>query len=209
MAKISLLNLKGEKVKDITLNDQVWKIEGNDAVLHNAVVLAQASLRQGTHKTKNRGEVSGGGKKPWKQKGTGRARQGSIRSPQWTGGGVVFGPTPRDYSKKMNRKERRLALRTALTYILKGKALIAVDNFVLAAPKTKDMLETIANLRVNGKTLIVVDELEEFTYLASRNLDNVRMIQADSMNVLDLLNSDYLVITEAAIKQVEEALTNE
>jgi len=209
MAKISLLNLKGEKVKDITLNDQVWKIEGNDAVLHNAVVLAQASLRQGTHKTKNRGEVSGGGKKPWKQKGTGRARQGSIRSPQWTGGGVVFGPTPRDYSKKMNRKERRLALRTALTYILKGKALIAVDNFVLAAPKTKDMLETIANLKVNGKTLIVVDELEEFTYLASRNLDNVRMIQADSMNVLDLLNSDYLVITEAAIKQVEEALTNE
>lgn len=209
MAKVSLLNLQGEKVKDVTLNDKVWKIEGNDAVLHNAVILAQASLRQGTHKTKNRSEVSGGGRKPWKQKGTGRARQGSIRSPQWTGGGIVFGPTPRDYSKKMNRKERRLALKTALTYILQNKNLVAVDNFVLATPKTKDMLKTISNLKVTGKVLVVVNELEEFTYLASRNLPEMRMIEANSLNVLDLLNCDYMVITEEAIKQVEEALTNE
>ena len=209
MAKLTLLNLKGEKVKDIKLNDAVWKIESNNAVLHNAIILAQASLRQGTHKTKTRSEVSGGGRKPWKQKGTGRARQGSIRSPQWTGGGVVFGPQPRDYSKKMNRKERRLALRSALSNLLNEKGVVAVENFVLETPKTKDLLSVLTNLKVEGKVLVVVDALEEVTYLASRNLPNVRMVPANSVNVLDIVNTNYMIVTEDAIKHLEEVLTNE
>src|SRR5476651_1573532 len=136
MLKIALLNIKGEKVKDIELNDNIFGIEHNDNVVYEAIILAQASLRQGTHKVKTRSEVRGGGRKPWKQKKTGNARQGSIRSPQWRGGGIVFGPTPRSYSKKMNKKERRLALRSALTYKFNDKELIALDNFVIDTSKT-------------------------------------------------------------------------
>ncbi len=208
MSKVSLLNLNGEKVKDVTLSKDVWGIEPNDAVLYNAIVLAQASLRQGTQKAKTRSEVAGGGKKPWKQKGTGRARQGSIRSPQWRGGGVVFAPTPRDYSKKMNRKERRLAFRSALSYVVNDKALLVVESMALETPKTKDMIKVLETLKVSGKVLIVVNELNENSYMASRNLGEVRMVPVNQVGVLDVLNADYMVIEEAAVKKLEEVLTN-
>ena len=145
MKKVELLNLNGEKVKDFKLNENIFDITPNDKVLYDAIILARASLRQGTHKTKNRSEVSGGGRKPWRQKGTGRARQGSIRAVQWVGGGNYGTPVPRDYSKKQNRKERQLALRTALTEKVNDKELIAVENLTLETPKTKDMINLLTN----------------------------------------------------------------
>jgi len=171
MKKVELLNLNGEKVKDFKLNENIFDITPNDKVLYDAIILARASLRQGTHKTKNRSEVSGGGRKPWRQKGTGRARQGSIRAVQWVGGGNYGTPVPRDYSKKQNRKERQLALRTALTEKVNDKELIAVENLTLETPKTKDMINLLTNLKIaDKKVLIVVKELEENLILASRNL---------------------------------------
>lgn len=207
MAKIALLNNKGEKVKDINLNDNIWNIEPNDAVLHNAIVLSLASLRQGTHKTKTRSEVSGGGRKPWRQKGTGRARQGSIRATQWRGGGIVFGPTPRDYKKKMNKKERRLALLSALSYKLKGKELIAIDNLSLETAKTKDFIDMLTNLKSNNKkVLLVTSELEDNLLLASRNLQQVLVLANDEINTLDIVNADCMIVTEDAISKIEEVL---
>ena len=174
MKKVELLNLNGEKVKDFKLNENIFDITPNDKVLYDAIILARASLRQGTHKTKNRSEVSGGGRKPWRQKGTGRARQGSIRAVQWVGGGNYGTPVPRDYSKKQNRKERQLALRTALTEKVNDKELIAVENLTLETPKTKDMINLLTNLKIaDKKVLIVVKELEENLILASRNLQKV------------------------------------
>ena len=162
MKKVELLNLNGEKVKDFKLNENIFDITPNDKVLYDAIILARASLRQGTHKTKNRSEVSGGGRKPWRQKGTGRARQGSIRAVQWVGGGNYGTPVPRDYSKKQNRKERQLALRTALTEKVNDKELIAVENLTLETPKTKDMINLLTNLKIaDKKVLIVVKELED------------------------------------------------
>ena len=151
MKKVELLNLNGEKVKDFKLNENIFDITPNDKVLYDAIILARASLRQGTHKTKNRSEVSGGGRKPWRQKGTGRARQGSIRAVQWVGGGNYGTPVPRDYSKKQNRKERQLALRTALTEKVNDKELIAVENLTLETPKTKDMINLLTNLKIADK----------------------------------------------------------
>ena len=207
MAKIALLNNKGEKLKDINLNDNIWNIEPNDAVLHNAIVLSLASLRQGTAKTKTRSEVSGGGRKPWRQKGTGRARQGSIRATQWRGGGIVFGPTPRDYKKKMNKKESRLALLSALSYKLKGSELIAVDSLALETPKTKDFIEMLNNLKLNDKkVLLVTSELEDNLLLASRNLQEILVLANDEINTLDIVNADYMVVTEDAISKIEEVL---
>ena len=207
MAKIALLNNKGEKLKDINLNDNIWNIEPNDAVLHNHIVLSLASLRQGTHKTKTRSEVSGGGRKPWRQKGTGRARQGSIRATQWRGGGIVFGPTPRDYSKKMNKKERRLALLSALSYKLKGEELMVLDNLTLETPKTKDFVEMLNNLKLNGKkVLFVTSELEDNLLLASRNLSEILVLANDEINTLDIVNADYMVVTEDAVAKIEEVL---
>ena len=207
MAKIALLNNKGEKLKDINLNDNIWNIEPNDAVLHNHIVLSLASLRQGTHKTKTRSEVSGGGRKPWRQKGTGRARQGSIRATQWRGGGIVFGPTPRDYSKKMNKKERRLALLSALSYKLKGEELIVLDNLTLETPKTKDFVEMLNNLKLNDKkVLFVTSELEDNLLLASRNLSEILVLANDEINTLDIVNADYMVVTEDAVAKIEEVL---
>ena len=207
MAKIALLNNKGEKLKDINLNDNIWNIEPNDAVLHNAIVLSLASLRQGTAKTKTRSEVSGGGRKPWRQKGTGRARQGSIRATQWRGGGIVFGPTPRDYKKKMNKKESRLALLSALSYKLKGSELIAVDSLTLETPKTKDFIDMLNNLKLNGKkVLLVTSELEDNLLLASRNLQDILVLANDEINTLDIVNADYMVVTEDAISKIEEVL---
>lgn len=203
--KQKLLNIKGEEVKDIKLNENIFGIEPNNKVLYDAIILTRASLRQGTHKTKVRSEVSGGGRKPWRQKGTGHARQGSIRSVQWVGGGVAFGPQPRDYSKKMNRKERKLALKSALA--TKASDMIILDELKVATPKTKDMLTILTTLKVNEvKTLLVVKELDENIILASRNLEKVTLIEANEINVLDLIASEKVVITEEALKAIEEVL---
>ena len=207
MGKYVELNTNGEKVKDITLNDAVWGIEPNNAVLYDAIILSRASLRQGTHKTKTRSEVSGGGIKPWRQKGTGRARQGSIRAPHWVGGGTVFGPTPnRNYTKKMNRKERRLALKSALAYKVLEKELIVVDSLNVESAKTKEMLKVLENLKANRKTLIVVEELTDNLILATRNLESVILLDVDEINTLDVVSADNMIITEAAVKRIEEVL---
>ena len=207
MKKVELLNLKGEKVKDINLNQEIFGITPNKAVLKDAIDLTMASLRQGTHKTKNRSEVSGGGRKPWRQKRTGRARQGSIRAVQWVGGGNYGTPVPRDYSKKQNRKERRLALKSALSAKAEEKAIIAIENIKLATPKTKEMVNLLETLKVaDKKVLIVVEEFDDNIILASRNLQNVVLILAEEINVLDVVATDVMVITEAALKQVEEVL---
>ena len=206
MAKTQVLNLKGDKVKDLALNDSVWAVEVNEPVMHDAIVLTQASLRQGTASTKTRSEVSGGGRKPYKQKGTGNARQGSTRSPQWPGGGIVFGPKPRKYDKKQNRKERRLALKSALTSKLQGKELVVVENFDLETNKTKAFNEMLAKLNVNGKALVVCATENENLYLAARNNRNVAVMTASEVNVLDLVAVDYLVIDESSVKALEEVL---
>ena len=206
MAKTQVLNLKGEKVKDINLKDEVWKVEVNESVMHDAIVLAQASLRQGTASTKTRSEVSGGGRKPYRQKGTGNARQGSTRSPQWPGGGIVFGPKPRNYDKKQNRKERRLALKSALTSKLKDKELVVVDSLALDTNKTKDFNAMLKNLKIDGKALVVYGEENDNLFLASRNNNKVAVIAANEINVLDLVASDYLVIDESSVNKIEEVL---
>ena len=207
MKKVELLNLKGEKVKDINLNEEIFGITPNKAVLNDAIILTMASLRQGTHKTKNRSEVSGGGRKPWRQKGTGHARQGSIRAVQWVGGGNYGTPVPRDYSKKQNRKERRLALKSALSDKALEKAIMVVENISLSTPKTKEMLSLLEALKVaDKKVLLVVKEFDDNLILASRNLQNVVLIAAEEINVLDLVSTDVMVITEEALKTVEEVL---
>ena len=206
MAKTQVLNQKGEKVKDITLKDSVWNIEVNEPVMHDAIVLAQASLRQGTASTKTRSEVSGGGRKPYKQKGTGNARQGSTRSPQWPGGGIVFGPKPRKYDKKQNRKERRLALKSALTSKFQDKELVIVENLNLVDNKTKTFNEMLKNLKVDGKALVVYADENENLFLASRNNNKVAVVAFDEINVLDLVATDYLVIDESSVKKLEEVL---
>lgn len=206
MAKTQVLNQKGEKVKDITLKDSVWNIEVNEPVMHDAIVLAQASLRQGTASTKTRSEVSGGGRKPYKQKGTGNARQGSTRSPQWPGGGIVFGPKPRKYDKKQNRKERRLALKSALTSKFQDKELVIVENLNLADNKTKIFNEMLKNLKVDGKALVVYADENENLFLASRNNNKVAVVAFDEINVLDLVAASYLLIDESSVKKIEEVL---
>jgi large subunit ribosomal protein L4 len=207
MPKVALLNIKGEKLKDIKLNDDIWAISPNDAVLYEAVVLAQASMRQGTHKVKTRSEVRGGGKKPWRQKGTGRARHGSIRSPIWRGGGITFGPQPRSYDKKMNKKERRLALKSALSYKVTNNELIALDSLVLGEPKTKRVSEIMANLKISKPVLIVVNELNEDLILGTRNLENIKVIEPHEMNAFDVVMYQHLLLTEEAIIKVEEVLS--
>ena len=206
MAKTQVLNQKGEKVKDITLKDSVWNIEVNEPVMHDAIVLAQASLRQGTASTKTRSEVSGGGRKPYKQKGTGNARQGSTRSPQWPGGGIVFGPKPRKYDKKQNRKERRLALKSALTSKFQDKELVIVENLNLADNKTKTFNEMLKNLKVDGKALVVYADENENLFLASRNNNKVSVVAFNEINVLDLVAANYLLIDESSVKKIEEVL---
>ncbi len=207
MPKIALLNVKGEKIKDIKLSDEVFGIEPNNQTIYDAVVLKQASMRQGTHKVKTRSEVSGGGRKPWRQKGTGNARQGSIRAPHFVGGGVVFGPTTeRNYTKKQNRKERRLALKSALTYKARENGIVVVENIELSNNKTKDFIKLLEDLKVTGKTLIVVKELTDNLILASRNLSNVKVIESHEINTYDVLNYNNVVITEEAVKMLEEVL---
>ena len=206
MAKIKELNLKGEQVKDLTLNDDVFKIESNDVVLKKAIRLQLDSQRQGTADTKGRSEVSGGGRKPYRQKGTGNARQGTIRAPHFVGGGVVFGPTPRSYSFKTNRKERRLALRSALSAKLAEKAVVVVDSLELKSSKTKDAIKMLEALKLNGKVLFVSAHDAEMLYLATRNLGNTAVIMADELNVYDIVNADVVVFDEDSVKYIEEAL---
>ena len=211
MSKIEMLNLTAEKVKEIKLNDNVWGIKPNDPVLHNSLVLASANARQASASTKTRDEVSGGGRKPWRQKGTGNARQGSIRAPQWRGGGIVFGPTPnRNYSKKQNKKERRLALLSALSYKVLDKELIVLDTLSFETNKTKEMINVLTNLNIrNNKVLVVVAELEENVCLASRNLANVKVVTYTELNTYDIVNADNMIITEAALQKLEEVLNRE
>ncbi len=206
MKKMSVLNVKGEKVNDISLNEEVWGIVPNDAVLYDAITLARNSMRQGTHETKTRSEVSGGGRKPWRQKGTGRARQGSIRAAQWYHGGIVFGPHNRSYDKKMNRKERRLALKSALAYKTINSELIIVDNIHFETGKTKEAKAFLNDLKVEKNVLIVVDQIDENMILATRNLNNVILLEVNEINTLDIVSADNMIVTEAAIKQIEEVL---
>lgn len=207
MEKVQLLNIKGEKLKDIKLDKEIFGIEPNNKVLYDAIILSRASLRQGTHKTKTRAEVSGGGRKPWRQKGTGHARQGSIRSVQWVGGGTYGGPVPRDYSKKMNRKERRIAIKSALANIANEERVIAVEKLALSTPKTKEMMGILETLKIEDKkVLIVVNELEENVILATRNIPNVLLLEASEINVLDVVNADVMLVEEEALKSIEEGL---
>ena len=193
--------------KDVKLSKEVFDIETNDNVVRDAIQVAMSGLRQGTYKVKTRSEVSGGGRKPWRQKGTGRARQGSIRAPQWRGGGIALGPVPRDYSLKMNRKERKLALKSALTYKARDKEIIVVDEISLDVPKTKEMVKMLESLEINDKkVLIVMNELNENVVLAGRNLQNIFMMEPNELNVLDIINADYILADVAAIKKIEEAL---
>ena len=210
MSKVQLLNVNGEKVKDIKLNDNIFGITPNDIVLHDAIVLSMANSRQGTHSTKTRAEVSGGGRKPWRQKGTGNARQGSIRAVQWRKGGIAFGPKPRDYFKKQNKKVRRLALLSALSYKATDNEIVLLDSIKFETNKTKEMLKLLNTLELaNSKVLLVIDELDENICLASRNLGNVLIVLPTEVNTYDVVNSDKMVITEAALKKLEEVLTNE
>ncbi len=207
MSKISVLNINGEKIKDVSLDKNLWGIEPNDAVLYDAIKLTMHTQRQGTHSTKTRSEVRGGGKKPWRQKGTGRARHGSIRSPIWVGGGVTFGPTPIKYTKKMNRKERRLAIKSALAYKYKENDLIVLDDFNFKSHKTKDMINTLKKLNIlNEKVLIVVEELTDNLILSTRNLENVMLLHVNEINTLDIVSVDKMVITVNAAKIIEEVL---
>lgn len=206
MPKVTLFNISGDQVGEIELSDAIFGITPNTSVLHDAVVMQQASQRQGTHKVKNRSEVSGGGRKPWRQKGTGRARQGSIRSPQWVGGGTVFGPTPRSYGYKLPKKVRRLALKSALSSKVIESEIIVLDSLSLDAPKTKEMANILTNLKVDRKALIVDGSYNNVVALSSRNIPGVKFVSADGINVLDILNHDKLIITKEAVAKVEEVL---
>ena len=206
MTKISIKNINNEKVKDLTLNDKVWNIEVNDDCLKKMIKLQLAATRQGTAKTKTRSEVSGGGKKPWKQKGTGRARSGSNRSPIWRGGGIVFGVTPRDYTFKINKKERELALKSALSAKAQAKELVVLDNVDLKDLKTKDLKAILNKLDLVGKVLFVTADDAENLYMASRNLGYTYVIMANEINCYDIVNADYLVCDEKAVNYIEEVL---
>lgn len=203
MAKVSVLNMEGSEVGTIELSDAVFGVEVNENLVHQAVVSQLANNRQGTQKAKTRSEVSGGGRKPWRQKGTGHARQGSTRSPQWTGGGVVFAPTPRDYSFKMNKKEKVTALKSALSSKVSENKLIVVDGMELDAPKTKTM-QTLLNGLDMKKALFVVDEEAKNVTLSVRNIPTARGVYANSINVYDILKYDNVILTKDAVKAIEE-----
>ncbi|MBI0581009.1 50S ribosomal protein L4 [Neobacillus cucumis] len=206
MPKVALLNQTGSQVGEIELNESVFGIEVNQHVLFEAIVMQRASLRQGTHKVKGRSEVRGGGRKPWRQKGTGRARQGSIRSPQWRGGGTVFGPTPRSYSYKLPKKVRRLAIKSALSSKVVEENILVLENLIFDAPKTKEFKSVLGGLSVEKKALIVTADLDENVALSARNIPGVTVVTADGINVLDVVNHDKLIMTKAAVEKVEEVL---
>ena len=207
MSSIAVLNQVGEKVKDIDLNEAVFAVKPNMQVVYDVVYAQRASLRQGTHDTKNRTEVSGGGKKPWRQKGTGRARQGSIRAAQWVGGGVVFGPTPRSYAVRVNKKVVKAAVRNLLTDRLNSNNIIVVDKIELAEAKTKNFVAVLNAIKADAKKIIVItnEDCPELA-LASRNIPNVYVQSKQHLSVLDLINGDMYVMTEAAVEAYEEDL---
>jgi large subunit ribosomal protein L4 len=207
MPNLALLNQEGSQVGEIILNDAIFGIEPHQQAMFDAVLLQRASLRQGTHKTKTRTEVRGGGRKPWKQKGTGRARQGSIRSPQWRGGGVVFGPTPRSYNLKMNKKVRRLALKSALSFKVLENEMVVLNELTLAAPKTKEMVTILNKLEADKKVLLVVGAENNHALLAARNIASVKVIPATQVNVLDLLDARKVIFTQDAVNHIEEVLS--
>ena len=206
MAKVKVVNLTGAEVGEIELSDKVFGIEPNESVLFEAIIAQRASLRQGNHKVKGRSEVSGGGRKPWRQKGTGRARQGSIRSPQWRGGGIVFGPVPRSYSYKLPKKVRRLALLSALSSKVREESFVVVDALSFDAPKTKDFAKVLKDLSIAKKALFVTADLDENVALSARNLAGITVLPASGANVLDLVGHDQVVMTKAAVEKVEEVL---
>ncbi len=181
-------------------------IEPNEHVLFEAIIMQRASLRQGTHKVKNRSEVSGGGRKPWRQKGTGRARQGSIRSPQWRGGGTVFGPTPRSYSYKLPKKVRRLAIKSALSSKVLGENILVLESLSFDAPKTKEFAAVLKNLSVGKKALVVTDGSNDNVALSARNIPGITVVDANGINVLDVVSHDKLILTKAAVEKIEEVL---
>ena len=203
MANVAVYNMEGNEVGTMELNDAVFGVEVNEHLVHLAVVNRLANMRQGTQKAKTRSEVSGGGRKPWRQKGTGHARQGSTRAPQWTGGGVVFAPTPRDYSFKMNKKEKRLALKSALTSGVQENKFIVLDELKLDVIKTKDMKKVLDNLKVN-KALVVLGEGSENVVLSARNIPNVETAPVSSINVYDILKYNTVITTKAAVASIEE-----
>jgi large subunit ribosomal protein L4 len=206
MPKVTLFNQAGSQVGELELAESIFGIQPNEAVLFDAVIAQRASLRQGTHKVKGRSEVRGGGRKPWRQKGTGRARQGSIRSPQWRGGGIVFGPTPRSYSYKLPKKVRRLAIKSALSTKVLENNVIVLDNLAFDAPKTKEMIAVLKGLSVENKALIVTGDANEAVALSARNIPGVTVITANGVNVLDVLHHDKLIMTKSAVEKVEEVL---
>lgn len=204
MPKVTVFNVDGKEVGQLDLADGIFGLEPNVHVLHSAVLLQQASLRSGTHDTKGRSEVRGGGRKPWKQKGTGRARQGSIRSPQWKGGGIVFGPTPRSYGFKLPRKVRRLAIKSALSSKVVSSQIIVLDQLSLSQPKTKDIAKILNNLKVSRKALVVTADFDNNVALSARNIPGVKFVSAEGINVLDVMKHDQLIITKDAVAKVEE-----
>ncbi len=206
MTDVALYKQDGSKNGTVALNDGIFAIEPNNNVVFDAIVMQRASLRQGTHSVKNRSAVRGGGKKPWRQKGTGRARQGSIRSPQWRGGGIVFGPTPRSYSYRLPKKVSRLALKSVLSEKVSDDKLVVVDTLKFDAPKTKEFAELLDKLNVSTKTLVVLKDDNEKAALSARNLENVKVVSAQGINTLDVADHDKVVITKAALSQVEEVL---
>ena len=206
MAKVAVLNQLGEKVKDIKLDDSVFAVEPNMQVVYDVVNAQRAGMRQGTHDTKNRTEVSGGGRKPWRQKGTGRARQGSIRSPQWRGGGIVFGPTPRSYAVKTNRKVVQLAVKSLLSNRLSEHNLVVIDKFELENFKTKTLVSVLNNLKVSGKILVVTEEEDYNLSIAGNNIPNVYVQTRNHLSVYDMINADVYVMNLDAVKKYEEVL---
>ena len=203
MANVSVYNMEGQEVGKMELSDAVFGVEINEHLVHMAVVQQLANNRQGTQKAKTRSEVSGGGKKPYRQKGTGHARQGSTRAPQFTGGGVVFAPVPRDYSLKMNKKEKRAAIRSALTNRVQENQLIVVDELKFSEPKTKDMIRVLGSLKADN-ALVVLNENDKNTMLSGRNIEGVKMALTNTINVFDILNHKTLVLTKDAVKTIEE-----
>ena len=206
MTSVALFKQDGTQNGDVTLNDAVFGVEPNENVVFDAILMQRASLRQGTHAVKNRSARRGGGKKPWRQKGTGRARQGSIRSPQWRKGGIVFGPTPRSYSYKLPKKVMRLALKSVLSQKVLDNSLVAVEALAFDQPKTKEFANVLNNLNVDTKALVLVETDNEKAALAGRNLPNVKILKANGVNVLDVANSDKLIVTQKALDQLGEAL---
>ena len=204
MPKVDVYDIQGKKVSDVELNEAIFGIEPNEAIVHSVLVNYLANQRQGTQSTKTRSEVSGGGRKPWRQKGTGRARQGSIRAPQWIKGGIALGPKPRSYSYKVNKKEKQLAIKSLLSSKVKEQELTVVDKLELAEIKTKTMVKALSDLKVEGKTLIILADKNDNVYLSSRNIEGVKAITLNMINVYDLLKYNKLVLPLETVKKLEE-----